>query len=156
MPTQQEMRASNAIKEVKYAYDTADRWAILETLPHPVRYMIANAPLDYSIFEIAKDYHAWYEEARYGDQFSFFVNGPSTPDVWEYVANMDAAFRRDVINNDYTGTNPNGSYEVVPTVHAKRQPSNKNISRRGGQRSGRRGFFFPSIPVGPERRLVAG
>lgn len=156
MATQMEIRASNAYKDLKVVYDSDDRWAAMELLPAPVRYMLAHAPFDYATVDIVKDYHAWYEEASYGDPFTFFTKGPSKPDVWEYVANMDAAFRRDVIKNDYTGTHEDGSYKLVPEVHAQHKPVDKNISRRRSGRAGRRGFFFPPIPVGPERRPTAG
>lgn len=151
MPTQMEIRASNAYKDLKVVYDSDDRWAAMELLPLPVRYMLAHAPFDYATIDIAKDYHAWYEEASYGDPFTFFTRGPSNPDVWEYVANMDAAFRRDVIKNDYTGTHQDGSYKLVPKIHAHSASKHKDVLRSRSRRAGRRSFFFPPIPTGPER-----
>lgn len=117
--------------------DIAKMWRLFDSLPFQVRAMIALAPYEFSVQDVAQDYSRWKQEQWF----------TMRPDVREYAASMDKAFRQQVNELSYSKAERNGSYKLVPKIHGVKVAGRK-VHRFGSSQPRRRGAIFPPIPTG--------
>jgi hypothetical protein len=127
------------IEDLAFALKTFD------ALPVEIRRMMVNAPWDYSA-EMIRD--AWLEYKNQPQSFMDFISNASPKKPSDFARTMDQTFRRDVAENSYSGQETNGSYKLVPRVHAKSGSWGSQGYRGVRARLRRPNGIFPPIKTG--------
>lgn len=123
-------------QELNKVEDIETMWRTFDSLPFQVRAMIAIAPYQFSVLDVAADFRRWQQ----GQWFT------SRPDVREYAASMDRAFRDQVKELSYSKEEYNGSYKLVRKI-PKVKITGRKVQRYGSGRNRRHNGIFPPIPT---------